>query len=307
MLFMPDSIIAALEAKDFQSVTIKNIDNNIKRVHRLLYGNNAKFDMKKLVKDYKKVIKALSSPEIPMTSRKIMYHSIGNVIKVMGINTYGAQELINVRDLVSTYVDEARKFNKEEPVMPLNKIYPKVKKTFEELEEQLTEEFNPKIDIPYIALGFFVFLPPLRAQDYVNTMLMNKTNKEGQNYINLKEGVMVINEYKTVKKYGTRKILLPPPLLEILKDYKKKSNTKWLIPKMYGEKNEPMSVSSFTHLLNRTLDEKISTTELRRAYVSQEVINNDMKGKERKKTAKTMGHSVATQNEIYSKYSKLAD
>jgi len=306
-MFMPDEIIAALEAKGFQSITIKNIDFYIKRIHKLLYGEKAKFDMKQLVKDYKKVIKALSSPDIPLTSRKVIYHAIGNVIKVMGLNSYGAQELINVRDLVSVYVDETRTFKKEKPVMPLKQIYPLVKKTFDELDEQITDDFNPKIDIPYVALAFFVFLPPLRVQDYVNTMLLNKTNKEGQNYINLKEGVMVINEYKTSKKYGTRKILLPPPLLDILKDYKKKSNTKWLIPKMYGENNEPMSVSSFTHLLNRTLDNKISTTELRRAYVSQEVINKDMKGKERKNTAKAMGHSVSTQNEIYSKYSKLAD
>lgn len=309
-MFMNDEVIKALEDKGFASLSIKTFDAQIKRIHYLLYGKQSVFNMNNLVKDYKKVIKILASDDIPYTSKKIIYHSIGNVIKIMELKSFGAQELLRVRDLVSVFVDDQRKFQTSKSVIPLNQIYPKIKKTFEELEDLLSEEYNPKIDIAYVAMAFFVYLPPLRAQDYVKTRLKFKApndDEEQGNYIDLKNSIMIINEYKTAKKYGKRSILIPPPLNEILLNYKRKSRTKWLIPKIYGDENVPMSVSSFTHMLNRILDEKISTTELRRAYISDKVINKDMKGKNRKYTAKIMGHSTTTQNEIYSKYSKIAD
>lgn len=309
-MFLPDEVIALLELSNFSPTSIRTFDYSVKRLFSMMYGPLQKFNINKILKDYLTVINTIENSDAPLNSKKMLFHSISNVIKVSGIDTYPAMKILDARDKFSSYVDEMRAFQKKESVIPLDNIYPLIKSTFDDLELSLTDEYDPSKDVPYIILGFFIYLPPLRSQDYVNTRITSKglkNNDDKINHINLEKSEMIINEYKTGKKYGQRKIHLPAPLVHILKEYKTKSKNKWLVPKLYGDGSEPMTNSAFTHFLNRVLGEKISTAELRRAYISQEVINKDMKGKERKNVAKIMAHSTRTQGEIYSKYSKLAD
>jgi len=157
----------------------------------------------------------------------------------------------------------------------------------------------------YLVGSLYTKLPPIRL-DYsemgVTTLKdYNSLLEKKHNYLvieNMKKKYFVFNDYKTVDKYGEKIIPIPQEINEILNP--------WLIHNKSGillldSNRRPMSRVTLSRYLNKIFaptGKNISVTMLRHIYLSNEFPAQAQKMKE---LADQMGHSVATQQNIYVK------
>lgn len=161
----------------------------------------------------------------------------------------------------------------------------------------------------YICLMIHIEVP-LR-NDLADSKLVNELPKEQDenvNYLVMKKGTVALhlNNYKTSKEYGAKVI---PFSKEVSKEIIKYSNVilkmsphDWFLGKD-GE-DAPISRPTYTKMLNSIFSKdgvKVSSTQIRRAVVSElyKVDENEMAQKQ--KLAGVMSHSVATAGLVYAK------
>jgi hypothetical protein len=155
------------------------------------------------------------------------------------------------------------------------------------------------IQIKRLILYLYTEIAPLRNQDYCNCSFSKDDN---MNYIDLYNKKLVVIDGKSIN--SKRDIDLNDTLLSIISNTKDNVKSKFLIP-MITDINKQMKSDNFTHFLNNIFDgKKISSSRLRSLYVSK-MIDNKTSAKERKMIAKTMAHSIGTQETIYSRDSNL--
>ena len=174
-----------------------------------------------------------------------------------------------------------------------------------ELEKALDVSYGDK-HIKHIVLCLYTMFPPLRNQDWCGSKLyarasrIKKDNLNTTNYVCLSRKVLVVNDYKTVKSYGTRTHKLPDELIQKLKEFKKISKSKWVVPHP-NDKREHMSAKHMSTFLERLC--KCSAGFMRKLYISNRM-DEGCCAEDRKKLASIMGHSCATQLLCYSRFSK---
>jgi hypothetical protein len=153
----------------------------------------------------------------------------------------------------------------------------------------------------------YYLIQPVR-NDYVNCEVYYDRVSQNliKNYIFLNDGVLVLNRYKTRGSYGTgNEINLPNELIEIIK--------KWMeirvqtYPLLSGNREllltknlQPMTQVNLTQFLNRIFQKKVSSTILRKSYLSEKYpvtrTQNEMI-----QDARNMQHSVSVQQSTYRK------
>ena len=87
--------------------------------------------------------------------------------------------------------------------------------------KKLVNKFPEDIEIlkRYVVLNLYHLIPPLRS-DFANLLVDPDTPFDNKhNYIFLKTKKLVLNEYKTFRKYGQKTIDLPTKLIKIIRDY----------------------------------------------------------------------------------------
>jgi len=153
---------------------------------------------------------------------------------------------------------------------------------------------------------------PVRL-DFAGMKLISKTmynklkedDKKLGNYLINEKGklTMIMNEYKTSKKYGEKKIPIDKDIEKVIRMYirkTKKTNGDVLFVSSTGN---AISRNALSQLLVKTskkyLGKAISTTMMRKIVVSS-VIPKEVIDKQ-KELADVMGHDVATQNLVYNK------
>jgi len=153
---------------------------------------------------------------------------------------------------------------------------------------------------------------PVRL-DFSGMKLISKTqynslkedDKKLGNYLINEKGklTMVMNEYKTSKKYGEKKIPIDKDVEKVIRMYMRttgKTNGDVLFVSSTGHE---LSRNALSQLLVKTtkkyLNKSISTTMMRKIVVSS-VIPKEVLDKQ-KELADVMGHDVATQNLVYNK------
>lgn len=125
-----------------------------------------------------------------------------------------------------------------------------------------------------------------------------------KNYIYTTSKKFVLNRYKTKKTYGKMEIDLPGELVDIVKDWmtiRQKIFPKLTTKELLLNKNlQPMSQVNLTQFLNRIFQRKVSTTILRKSYISEKYpvtqTTNEME-----RDARAMQHSVSVQQTVYRK------
>lgn len=225
------------------------------------------------------------------------------------------------------YDSELKKANTEiEQEYDTNKASPKeASNTITRYEiGKLIEYFDSKLSITvplkgnvtyfdrfqqYLVLNLYYLIPPLR-NDYVNLEVHEKPVKDDlqdteKNYIFLSKKQLVLNRYKTSKAYGKTTIDLPSELVGVIREWIKSREI--IYPQLVDEPQllitrnlTPMNQVNLTQYLNRIFGRNISTTMLRKSYLSEKypVIHSK---EEMKKDAKAMQHSVETQQTVYRK------
>ena len=152
--------------------------------------------------------------------------------------------------------------------------------------------------------------PPLR-NDIAGMRLITKRqynnlsndDKRHSNYLVIGKSMkMILNEYKTAKNYREIVIVVPKSLEKHLRAYLKQSqkiSSEYLLASYDGQ---PLSRNALSKLLLRLFQDhfakNISTTMLRHIYLSNKYskVKEDMEA-----DAKSMGHSVSTQQNVYVK------
>jgi len=166
------------------------------------------------------------------------------------------------------------------------------------LKNKLTDSYKYDIDIKFLILSLYLFLPPLRSQDYINTKILSSHFPNNENYIH--DNKLIINDHKTVKKYGPKSITIPPNLLAIISSFHSKSNSIWLLPSRNGASH--LSNSNLSHKLSSIIG--CSVLMLRKIFISK-IIDDKLPIPDRKQIASIMGHSIYSQSIIYSKFSNI--
>ena len=116
-----------------------------------------------------------------------------------------------------------------------------------------------------------------------NYLVKHKTNKY----------FIIINEYKTSKRYGEKKIEVDAEVLKPLRQYLRHQDSGYLF---VNKKSEPMTSNGITKDLNRIgvkyRGKPFGSSILRHSYLSHKYKDSQ---KEKEKDADMMGHSLSTQ------------
>jgi len=296
---LPDHTIKTFEQK-FKDTTIKNIKASMKRIFLNVFELD-EFDIKILVKEREKVFNYITDQTI--TSQKTLISHYLNVIETYKINEIIYNEIKEVYQSIVKYVDQKRGYIKPTQDELNNKItLEEINKIRLKFQKKLTDTYDHYNDQAYMLLSLYYYLPPLRSQDYLTTYITRRSNNPYvySNCIDLEKKEWKIRKYKTDAYHGDRTIPIPDELYIILKNYLKKKKYPLLLSKL-SNLDEPISTQYFNYYNKNIFRRDISTSELRKSYVSN---LGDIPYKERELIAFRMGHTLTTQLRTYSKYSK---
>ncbi len=166
----------------------------------------------------------------------------------------------------------------------------------------------------YTIFSFLIKYPlrlDLAGMKYISRTQYNglseQDKKDGNYLVHNKKGTQfleaILNEYKTSKKYGEKKIRIDKDIEKILRMYIKATGKKFGDVLFVSSTGNPLSRNALSQLLIKTtkkyLNKSISTTMMRKIVVSS-VIPKEVLDKQ-KELADVMGHDVATQNLVYNK------
>jgi integrase len=168
---------------------------------------------------------------------------------------------------------------------------------------------NPSNRLNHFILSLYTFIPPRRVQDF-SLMKIVKNKKEAKdpkfNYLihNARGSTFIFNVFKTAKyeKDEDKIVKAPPQLRKIINSYHDcylgKKYGDFLIKSIRGnELNESNLSKHITDFMERLTGKPIGASQFRHSYISNMEKKTDLTLKERKETAKGMGHSVMTQLE----------
>jgi len=217
-----------------------------------------------------------------------------------------------LEDQQSGKISEKQKNN----FVELNDLNQMIGKMFSEIKEKdlkKKENLKPSEKELMIVFTIFSFLTqyPLR-NDLAGMKYISKTDynnltdddkKNGNYLVKQKNKLMIIlNQYKTSKRYGEKIIELNPEITKILKFYIRIMGKEIGDVLFTNSRNNAITRNGISQLLIKTskkyLDKSISTTMIRKIVVSDKF--GDLK-KEQEELADVMGHSPAVQNAVYVK------
>lgn len=176
--------------------------------------------------------------------------------------------------------------------------YPDVIKKRNELEDGSYER---------LLLTMYTEIPPIRS-DFYDTELCFKESPidKNKNYITIlkNKATLILNNYKTSKKYGQKKINLPIEIIRQIKLSLKRNPRKYLflstrfkVP--FCDLKDPKG--SYNSWANKTLknlfNQNFSLTMLRHIFITRRDIKiEELSGTERQQIADLMQHSVDQQS-----------
>jgi|APGre2960657404_1045060.scaffolds.fasta_scaffold02198_6 integrase len=299
--------------KEIKDSSIKDYLRNIRKISKELF-NSAKpnvlyFADHESVIEYLENITNCFSRKVMLTSIIVLIDSAVNFDeKIKKIYREYLKKLANENDAV--YKENEKNTKEEENWITRKDIQDKIDNLEISIKkDSFTKRQRADVFQQYLVLNLYFLLPPVR-NDYtkvkiVNDPLLEKDIDLNFNYINLFNNTLYLCNYKTAKFYGTQKILIPEPLLEMIKKYQiiKKENLDYTEPFMLinTTNNTQMNSNTLTKYLNKIFKpKKVSTTILRKVYLSEKYpITHSMN--EMDIDAAVMGHDINTARKIYTK------
>ena len=161
----------------------------------------------------------------------------------------------------------------------------------------------------YFILTFYLNTPLRNDLNNTKVIKLNQYNKlseeekkESNYMVYGAKNFLSLSQYKTAKKYGLKKIDLSNDIIKAFRLWYDKFNPNKEYLLINLNTNEPMTshqlTITLTKLFKKYLNKNISTTMLRHIVLSEKF--GDVK-KEMEEMSEKMGHSVATQQQIYVK------
>tara|TARA_R100000951_G_scaffold112128_1_gene112000 strand:- start:5629 stop:6603 length:975 start_codon:yes stop_codon:yes gene_type:complete len=295
--------------------SIKMYVSNLEKLKKLFDSDNYDF-----LKDEKKILDKLKD----LSDNTIRNYLNAILIYLMAINSDKKYD-----DEIKIYTDLRDELNKKYEdnqasgtisekqkanFVDISEIYKMIETMGKEIKdrkikkkEDLTSKDKQLLMI-YIIFNIYVRLPmrnDVAGMEAISKRQYNKLSEEEKkekNFLVVEKSKMnmILNKYKTSKKYEENKIDIPKDLEKLLRLYIRINGMGTLFKSSTGT---PLSRNALSQLLIKTtkkyMDGKsISTTMLRKIYLSSKY--SDVK-EEMEKDAKVMGHSVETGQKYYVK------
>jgi hypothetical protein len=295
----------AFNSKNIKSSTIFVYLTSFKRIIREVFKEKIpQLNEINNNENRKILIEYIKSDKVTMSSKKTILNGWIKCLSALKINI---EELQIEFKKIARITNEYRDYTKPTEEELKNKISYKNIIIKRDLYKHLLKPEFQKEDLYYVILCLYTYLPPLRGEDFYNTLLVYNSDelsseiKKTKNFLCLKEKIIVLNSYKTFDIYGIRQFSIPEELINTLLNFKNKSKFKWVICSSKGTK---LDHANFYRLMTEAFGKKIGSSMLRKIYISSEIIDKNMTANERKKISYIMGHSVEQQQLTYSKFSK---
>lgn len=305
---------------DTFTTNLKHILENIYNIHTL------KYTLKPLKNDPNKFMNYInnntSPQQLPDSTKKNLTAAALAFLKA---DLRTPENVLTIYqkffDTIAKSVDDAKLYkapsiSEEEAFIPWKDIIAKFKK-YENIVKKFPDQnfaaYEDKyIYLKYLLLALYTTIPPLRGEEYRNAIIIRVKNPKNYDIItsacncnlaDIENNNFVVPFYKTSKTHDTRIIPIPNTTSEIItKWYKITNGNKYLLPNLQTPSTN-MSQSALTHLIQRIFSpHKISTSMLRKIYISNKLKTIYNKPQERKKLAKLMGHTLQLQEFIYNKF-----
>ncbi len=299
---------------DLSEKSLKVYNNTIKKILKDLDG----CDDFECLKDTKKVIKYLDDKEVSFLTKRNYFNTIIVFLQAKEMKPDLIKVYQDKRDLLNTeyleFQKSGKKSEKQQKAWASLDELINVKNELKKIVDKINKKDNfTKKDLQtvqnYFILTFYLETP-LR-NDLNNTKVIklneyNKLSKEqimSSNYLVYgTKNFLSLSQYKTVKKYGLKKIDLSNEIVKVFRLWNDKFNPNkdYLLINLTTLK--PMTshqlTITLTKLFKKYLDKNISTTMLRHIVLSEKF--GDVK-KEMKEMSDKMGHDISTQQTIYVK------
>jgi len=128
----------------------------------------------------------------------------------------------------------------------------------------------------YLVLSLYTLHPPRRNVDYSLMKISNNMNDDKYNYLDLKKGQFVFNNYKTQGKYNQVVVPIENDLMQVIELYlnnhpekSKLKNKNYDVHFLKSFYNEPIEKSQeITRILNKIFGKNIGSSMLRNIYLS---------------------------------------
>lgn len=315
--FLPLEIISKLRLK-YSEGTIPTMDSTMRRISREVFGKNI-YEKSDYVLCWKQVLNFFES--LPERSRKAPCNTVRQILNMYD----GIEKEESYKKYYEYYgllIEKEKLVGYVQPTKTTDLTWLDVENKLKELENAVQCFPSTGLDKlakkkqalyrNYVMLSLYVYLPPLRPEDWLKSSVV-KLNKgvdvvdyaeSNGNIIDMTSGKLVIAKYKTEKTHDTRVIDLPLKLLEIIRKYTELTSKMYLFMTSTGK---IVSSSGFNHYWDSIEfgnGRTVSPDFLRQLYISEKVHDGGMSYDNRKRVAYTMGHSLQTQEHIYTQYSK---
>ena len=291
--------------KDKKLNTAKSYVSSFERIMKNIdekYSDEKTYTAGSINRRFGKIEKYLELQSL--SSRKVLLNGLIKFLIFVSAKESIMEKFNDLFKKIATESDNMRVYKKPSKKELDNKIdYKDLDKYHESYKGQLKSYFVYNIDIPYLMISLYSKFVPLRQSEWTSSVVVNECddNMKG-NYVCLKHGKVHINDYKTVDSYGSKTLDLPTDLLDIIETITKKHGTKYLLPNRGLD--DHMTSSEFTKLSNKAFKKKISSSMLRKIYISEKLSDNSFSGEQRKELAKQLSHSPATQSLIYTRFTE---
>jgi len=322
-----DELRSLMKANGLSEPSIKLHISNIKRLYDFTLSKNKNkryFRNSNFLKDYDTIVSILYKKYDNLNTIKSYISSIIALIETKH-HTIPKKTQKKYMDLITELKrqydtsDKSIKSHKEEQ----NWItQDEIKNIKNELLEKIdnkhlfTEKQNWNNHLKILLLSLYTDIPPRRNQDYILMKIIDKDfNYDNMNtkynYIDLENERMIFNKYKTSRTnkqqfldysiYHDFKKILNIYLEGYKNLIQKGSNLKDLFLLINDDGTPFKHSNTITRKLNDLFDKNVSSSLLRKIYISNYYGDNLEVLKQMNILAKKMGHSINTSSNIYIK------
>jgi hypothetical protein len=226
--------------------------------------------------------------EMPFNKRKTVLASLS---VLTGNKKYNTQMLKDIHQFNENEMKQEKTEQQKENMISSEEV----EKIFDDLDqhakvclkkETLTpSDINTVMKWVLLALTGGIFQAPRRSVDF-GVMKWRNYDPEKDNYVDVKNGKFVFQNYKTAKQYDRQENEISKPLKLILNKWFKIAECDYVL---YDNKKQGLTSPQMTHRLNEIFGRKISTSMLRHIYATKKFGNVNLK--ELAETATEMGNS----------------
>ena len=249
-------------------------------------------------KDTEKVVKWIEGLPKAFATRKLYYAMLKSHLRDYGGEDYKAAEKV-YGDTMYAYncklADKAeeQEMTKREAALWIE--WPDVVKLREKLIENISD-MNSFQDALILAL--YSYIPPARADYAPMRVVGSEPTDTSGNYMLVppgnKRATIILNEYKTAKSLGQRRITTPAPLSALIRSWLRLNHSGWLLLAENGRPmNEDLLSKRIKKIFFRETGRGTGINILRHSYIT-EARRGEKPLKEQKELALAMGHSIGT-------------